>query len=444
MDRSDTFKGAESKVHNFRLRLLSVSAFALIALVLTSCSGSGTGAGTGGVDANEVAARVNGKDIRMEEVEKGVKAQAQGQEAYFSPLELASARLTVLQQLIQTEVMYQKAEKEKAVPTDEEVTAEMNRRRTASGLSAEEFTRQMTAAGETEQSWRENVKKELALQKLQETITNRVEAPKDKEIDEFYNTNKEQFKNKRGAQLAAIVIDPANSGQGDLTTNQDQANARAKEIGQRALSGSDFATLAREASEDLQTRSQGGDWRYFTEDELKQTFGDQVADLIMNKMQNGQIVPAALPLEGRILIVKLQRKQERDEDLTLESPGVRQRVIELLNNARKGILWQSYGAVAINEAKVENFLAQKVVANPNELSGARPAVPPTPANTNENAGTNSNTNSGANGSNTNAAAVSNTAANTRPPAAAPAANTRPAASPAAAAANRPAAANANR
>ena len=436
MDRSDTFKGAESKVHNFRLRFLSVGAFALIALVLTSCSGSGTGAGTGGADANEVAARVNGKDIRMEEVEKGVKAQAQGQEAYFSPLELASARLTVLQQLIQTEVMYQKAEKEKAVPTDEEVTAEMNRRRTASGLSAEEFTRQMTAAGETEQSWRENVKKELALQKLQETITNRVEAPKDKEIDEFYNTNKEQFKNKRGAQLAAIVIDPADSGQGDLTTNQDQANARAKEIGQRALSGSDFATLAREASEDLQTRSKGGDWRYFTEDELKQTFGDQVADLIMNKMQNGQIVPAALPLEGRILIVKLQRKQERDEDLTLESPGVRQRVIELLNNARKGILWQSYGAVAINDAKVENFLAQKVVANPNELSGARPAVPPTPANTNANTGANSNANSAANASNTNAAAGSNTAANSRPAASPaannrPAANTRPAATPAA-------------
>jgi len=287
------------------------------------------------------------------------------------------------------------------------------------------------------------VKKELALQKLQETITNRVEAPKDREIEEFYNTNKEQFKNKRGAQLAAIVIDPSNSGQGDVTTNQDQANARAQEIGRRALSGADFATLAREASEDLQTRSQGGDWRYFTEDELKQTFGDQVADMIMNKMQNGEIVRAAIPLEGRILIVKLQRKQERDEDLTLESPGVRQRVIELLNNARKGILWQSYGAVAINEAKVENFLAQKVVTNPNELSGARPAVPPTPANTNANTGAAANANTGANASNTNAAPASNTAANSRPAAATPAANTRPAASPAAAA-NRPSPANANR
>lgn len=415
----DSFEGVKATVQKFRFKLFMVTVLAMAAFVLTSCSGdaANSGGNPGGADPNAVAARVNGKDIKMEEVEKGVKAQAQGQEAYFSPLELASARLTVLEQLIQTEVMFQKAEKEGTVPSDEDVTAEMNKRRTASGLSAEEFQKQMEKAGENEQSWRQNVKKELALQKLQEKITGRVEAPKDKEIEDFYNGNKEQFKNKRGAQLAAIVIDPSNSGQGDTTTNQDEANTKAKEIGQRALSGADFATLAREASEDLQTRANGGDWRYFTEDEMKQTLGAGVTDYIMNKMQNGQIVPQAIPLEGRILIIKLQRKQERDEDLTLESPGVRQRVTELLINARKNLLWQSYGTIAVNEARIENYLAQKVVANPNELSGARPAPPPG-ANTNANAAS-SNANvtgnaNGANSSNTNSASAANTANNAKP------------------------------
>lgn len=437
MRRSDTSKGVGSKVHKTRFISFAAVAAALAALFLSACSGGpAANSASGGADPNEVAARVNGKDIKMEEVEKGVKAQSQGQEAYFSPLELASARLTVLQQLIQGEVMFQKAEKEQAVPTDDEVTTEMNKRRTASGLSAEQFQKQMEKAGETEQSWRQNVKKELALQKLQEKITGRVEAPKDKEIEEFYNTNKDQFKNKRGAQLAAIVIDPANSGQGDVTTNQDEANTRAKEIGQRAMSGADFATLAREASEDLQTRSNGGDWRYFTEDELRQTFGNGVADFIMTKMTAGSIIPQAIPLEGRLLIIKLQRKQEQDEDLTLESPGVRQRVADLLVNARKNLLWQSYMAIATNEAKVENFLAEKVVANPNELSGARPAAPPTatPVNTNANTASNGNSNA-ANASNANAATASNNAAKSP-------ANTKPAAPPAAS--NRAANANSGR
>jgi peptidyl-prolyl cis-trans isomerase SurA len=416
MIQIDNSKGVTATVQKFKFSFFSITAAALFAAMLGACSGGpAANSGPGVVAPNEIAARVNGKEIKMEEVEKGIKAQSQGKEANLSPLELASARLSVLQQMIQTEVMFQKAEKEQTVPNEEDVTAEVNKRKTSSGLSAEEFAKQMTLAGENEQSWRLNVKKEVALQRLQEKIAGKVESPKDKEIEDFYNGNKEQFKNKRGAELAAIVIDPANSGQGDTTTNEDQANAKAKEIGQRAMTGADFATLAREASEDLQTRSKGGDWRYFTEDEMKQTLGAGVADYVMNKMQNGQVIPQALPLEGRILIVKLQRKQERDEDLTLESPGVRQRVTELLINARKSLLWQSYGEIAVNEAKIENYLAKKVVENPNELSGARPAAP---ANSNTNAAANT-SNANAASANTNSTANANSAANSN---AKPAAN----------------------
>lgn len=391
----ETFKGVDAKVQNFKSRTILIATALIGAVVLAACSSAPTtDPGSSDADPNAVAARINGKVIKMEEVEKAIKAQTQGQEVSLSPLELASARLSVLQNLIQTEVMFQKAEKEQTVPNDDEVTAEMNRRKTSSGLSAEEFDRQMKQAGETEASWRHNVKREMALQKLQDKIAGRVESPRDSEIEAFYNSNREQFKKKRGAELAAIVIDPSNSGQGDTTTNETEAAIRAKDVGQRALSGADFATLAREYSEDLGTRSNGGSWRYFTEDELKQTFGNGVSDYIMTKMRNGDVLPQALPLEGRILIVKLQSKQETDEDLTLESPKVRPQVTELLINARKNLLWQSYVALAMNEAKVENILAKKVVDNPNELSGARPAGASTPsatptANTAGNPSTNS-------------------------------------------------------
>ena len=406
------FRGVKATVRNTNFRFLTSALLAFVILALTGCPNGGPGnpTGDGPPDPNETAASVNGKAIKLEEVEKAVKAQGQGQESKFSPLELASARLTVLQQLIQTEVLYQKADKEQTVPNDDDVNQEVNKQKTASGMSKEEFERQMKEAGETEQSWRENIKKGLALQKLQDKITNRVESPSEDEIKAFYEGNRDQFKNKRGAELAAIVIDPADNGEGDTTKNEAEANLKAKEIGSRALTGADFATLARESSEDLQTRSKGGDWRYFTEDEMKQTLGAGVADFIMNKMQNGQIIPQAIPLEGKILIIKLQRKQEKDEDLTLESPGMRQRVTEMLINARKNLLWQSYMAIAMNEAKVENFLAQKVISNPNELSGARPAGANTPAvnaNTNTAAPTNSNANTNVNVN----AKPANTAAN---------------------------------
>jgi hypothetical protein len=97
------------------------------------------------------------------------------------------------------------------------------------------------------------------------------------------------------------------------------------------------------------------------------------------QLNSGDIVRQLIPFEGRYLILKVQRKQEKDEDRTLDSPGVRQEINEYLTNARKQLLAASYQAMAMNEARVENNLAKRVVENPNELSGARPAQPDEPA-----------------------------------------------------------------
>lgn len=355
-----------------------------LAISLAAACGDPGPAGPGAVDPNATAATVNGKAITMEEVERAVKQQAQGQEGRLSQLELAGARLQVLQSMVEQEVMYQKAEKEAALPTDEEVAAEYNKRRTASGLSQEQWDAKMKEVGETEVSAKLAIKKGLAIQKLTDKITGKIDAPKDNEIEQFFNGNKEAFKNKRGAQLGAIVIDPRDLGEGDTTKNEIEAQAKAREIGARLLSGADFATVARENSEDNDTRLRGGDWRYFSEEEMKQTFPQGFAEAVM-QLNSGDIVRQLIPFEGRYLILKVQRKQEKDEDRTLDSPGVRQEISEYLTNARKQLLAASYQATAMNEARIVNNLAQRVVENPNELSGARPAQPDTPpTNTNAN------------------------------------------------------------
>jgi peptidyl-prolyl cis-trans isomerase SurA len=359
--------------------LLSLTAITVIAALFVGCGDQTSGSTNGPADSNETAATVNGKTIKMEDVERAIKQQAQGQENKLSPLELAAGRLQVLQSLIEQEVMFQKAEKEGTVPTDEEVTGEFNKRKTASGMSSEQFDAKMKEIGETEASARLTIKKALAIQKLNDKITGKIDAPKDNEIATFYNNNPEAFKAKRGAQFGAIVFDPRDTGEGDTTKTDLEAQTKAKEVGQRLLQGADFATVARESSEDRETGLRGGDWRYFSEEEMKQAFGPGFSEHVMTKMQNGQIFPQLIPFEGRYLILKLQRKQETDEARTLETPGVKQEIIDFLLNARKQLLAASFQALAMNEAKVENFLAKKVVANPNELSGARPAVP---ANTN--------------------------------------------------------------
>jgi len=410
------FQGAKSIVHKFNIKIFTIAILAVATFALNACQSGATGNTTGGGDAasNETAATVNGKAIKFEEVERAVKQQAQGQEAKLSPLELAQARLQVLESLIQEEVMFQKAEKETVVPKDEDVTLELNKQKTSSGMSAEEFDRRLNEAGETEASLREKIKKKMAIESLVDRVTAKIEPPRDSEIDAFYNGNKEAFVKKKGVKLAAIVVDPTNSGEGDTTTNEVEAVQRGNEIINQIRQGGDFASIAREKSED-QTRMQGGDLGYVSEEELKQNFTPQVAANLMDpKFPIGQVTGAQM--QGKYYILKLQERSDKDENITLETPGIRQQVTDSLVNARKQLLAASYQAIAMNEAKIENYLAKKVVENPNNLSGARPASAETPianTNTNVNAAANANANSNTKtNTNANVKVDTNSAANT--------------------------------
>lgn len=345
----------------------ALSGALLTAVFIAACGGSGPVSN----GSNETAATVNGKAIKMEDVDRAVKIQAQGQESRFSPLELASARLQVLDGLIQQEVMFQRAEKEGTVPTEEEITAEINKQKTQSGKSADQIEKEMKDQGVTDAILRDQIKKGLATQKLVEKITGKIEAPKDSEIQAFYDGNKEAFVKRKGVKLAAIIVDPGNSGEGDTTIDEVSAVAKANEIVAKLKAGQQFADLAREFSED-QSKFQGGDLGYISEDDLKQEFSDATAAYLMNpQFQVGGIVTARA--QGKLFILKLQDRSDKDEALTLESPGVREQVQKSLVDTRKQLLTAAYQTIALNEAKIDNYLAKKVVENPNELSGARPA-----------------------------------------------------------------------
>ena len=432
-------KGAGAIVQFLNFRLVAVLIFVASSLFVVSCGGPKEPADN---DPNGTAATVNGQVIKMEDVERAVKQQAQGQEANLSPLELASARLQVLETLIQQEVMYQKAQKEGAVPTDEEVTVEINKNKTQSGKSADEIEKEMKAAGMTEAALRDQVKKQLAIQKLVDKITGKIEPPKDAEIEAFYNGNKDAFVKKRGVKLAAIVIDPANNGEGDTTTDEQSAVLKANDIIKRLQAGSDFATLAQQFSED-QSRFQNGELGDISEEDMKQSFPEQLTATLMNpQTEIGKIFTSRM--QGKLYILKLQERTDRDESLTLDSPGVRQKVTDSLVNSRKQLLAASYQAIAMNEARIENYLAKKVVDNPNELSGARPAPAANTSNSNQNGSVTTSTPAAAN-ANANAGsrpiANANSGATTRPTTA-----TTPAARPAATTPARPTApaGNANR
>ena len=345
-------------------------------LSLGACSNTGSSD-----KDNTVAATVNGKNIMLAEVEQGVSAQSQGKQSQLSQLELAQARLQVLGSLIQREVLFQRADREKLMPTEDEVTAFINQQKQQSGMTDDDFKKSLAGQKMTEESYREETRKSIAIQKLQEKYNSKITV-NDKEVEDFYTSNRERFVSARGVTLAMIMVDPADNAKDGITQNDAKGDAEAKlkidNINQQLKGGADFATVARAKSEDVQSVPHGGDIGFATEEDLKQN--GFPADLISKffTMQPGDKTDPVRFDSGKWYVFKLEEKRLQTENLTLESPGVRQQITQALTKQRSDILNAALLEVAMNEAKIVNNMASTMLNNPSNL-GLRPASPGTVA-----------------------------------------------------------------
>jgi parvulin-like peptidyl-prolyl isomerase len=351
---------------------IATTLLTLISLFFAGCSSSG------GSDSKDsmVAATVNGKNIMLAEVERAVSQQSGGKQAQLSQLELAQARLQVLGNLIQREVLFQRAEKEKVLPTEDQITAIINQQKQQSGMTDDDFQKNLKAQNLTMESLREEARKDIAIQNLQDKYSSKITV-NDKEVEDFYNGNRERFVSSRGVALAMIMVDPAdNSSTGISNDAKNEAEAKLKidNISQQLKGGADFATVARSKSEDVNTLARGGDLGFATEEDLKQNAFPPELIAKFFTMQAGDKTDPVRFSSGKWYVFKLEEKRLQTENLTLESPGVRQQITQALTKQRKDILNAALVEVAMNEAKIVNHLAGTLLNNPANL-GLRPASP---------------------------------------------------------------------
>jgi peptidyl-prolyl cis-trans isomerase SurA len=351
------------------VKVFVVTCLAVSGLVLNGCSSGGAE-----VQDNQVAATVNGRNIMLSEVERAVKAQAGGDTSGLNQLQMAQARLQVLSSLVQREVLFQRAEREKVLPTEAQIDGAIATQKQNSGMTAEDFDKSLKAQNMSMETLRDEARKELAISALQDKYSGKIDIS-DREVEEFYNNNRDRFKNERGVALAMIVVDPQdNSGTGinDDAKNDADAKLKIDNIYQQLQGKADFATVARAKSEDINSLARGGDIGFATEEALKNN--NFPAELISNFFGPMQVGDYTQPVffNARWYIFKLAEKRLTTENLTLDSPGVRQQIAQGLTNQRKQILNAALLETAINEARIVNNLASNMLNNPSNL-GLRPA-----------------------------------------------------------------------
>jgi len=352
-------------------KVLVITCLAVSGLILNGCASGGAE-----LQNNNIAATVNGRNIMLSEVERVVSQQAGGNTSSLNQLQMAQARLQVLNSLIQREVLFQRAEREKVLPTEAQVDGAIAAQKQNSGMTSEDFDKSLKAQNLSMETLREEARKDLAISALQDKYSGKIDIS-DREVEEFYNNNRDRFKNERGVALAMIVVDPAdNSSTGITDDAKNDADAKLKidNIYQQLQGKADFATVARAKSEDINTLVRGGDIGFLTEQELRNNnFPQDLISGLFGSMQVGDYSQPTRFNSGKWYIFKLAERRLAAENLTLESPGVRQQIAQGLTNQRKELLKAALVETALNDAKIVNNLAANMLNNPGNL-GLRPAA----------------------------------------------------------------------
>ncbi len=328
--------------------------------------------------AADTWATVNGKDIKRDDVEKYYRTRVNPEGPAPSQEEALSLKLNVLDELINNEILIEKAKKLNLEASDGEVEDKFTELK--SPYTEDEFQKQLRERGVSVDDLKRDLRRQLSIQKLlNREVLSKITIT-DQDVSDFYNSNKAQFNVAEPQfRLAQIVVTPRKEPQvrnrkNDDATNDAEAQRKVKMLVDRLNSGADFSQLAMDYSEDMNSAATGGDLGYVPESALNQS--DPQLKKVVLELKPGQVSPP-IQLKDGVRILKL---------ITRESPGLRgladpsvqQTIRDTLRNRKEQLLRSAYLATVRDDARVSNYLAQQVIETSGKLQDDGKTAAPAP------------------------------------------------------------------
>lgn len=312
-------------------------------------------------------ALVNGVPINRAEVEKYYRSREQSQGgAPPSHDEALSLKLSILDQLVNNEILFQRAKALNLVASDAEVEDKFTQSK--SSFTEDEFQKKLQDSGLTVDDLKNEIRRELSIQKvLNREIVAKITVT-DAEVAAFYQKNQGQF-NVAEPQfhVAQIVVTPrADPGihnrKNDDAATPEQAKKKADMLESLLSSGADFAQVAMDYSEDS-NGANGGDLGFIPVSSLNQT--DPALKSAVLGLQPGQVSKPVLLKDGYHIIKLIAKEQAGLRQLS--DPQVQQSIRQTLQNRREQLLRAAYLSSARDEAHVVNYLAKQEVESAGKL-----------------------------------------------------------------------------
>src|SRR5580704_562007 len=333
------------------LRFLPATLAALAVLSLCGCKRA---------TPDNVAATVNGRTITYAELDKKYQSTFMSSTERPSDDQMAIQKLEVLRALVDSEIMLQRAEKLGLMATDADVESKFAELKAP--YTQEEFQRQLASTKMTVEDMKQQLKRDLSVQKLfLKEITSHISIS-DRDVTDFYNTNKSSFNfPEPQIHLAQILVTPnpdpnVRNLKSDKAQNEEQARKKIDMLVARLKQGEDFAQLAQNFSEETTSAPNGGDLGFVPESALEKA-NPEIRKAIQ-AASPGQVTGVVRTAEGYRVFKIYSKEPAGQRELT--DPRVQQNIRETLINRKDQLLRAAYYELARDEAQVVNYLAQAV------------------------------------------------------------------------------------
>ena len=316
----------------------------------------------------DVVATVNGHSIMKSEMEKYYQnSLGEAQQQQPTQEQADSLRLNILHQLIEDEIMQQRAAKLNLVATDEEVNAKVAELKAP--YTQEEFDKRLKDKNLTLDDLKHDLRRSITNDKLLNKEINSKINVTDSAITSYYDQHKSEF-NLIEAQyhLAQILVtslpaQQAGNLQNSKATNDADARKKIQALHNRLESGEDFGAIAMNFSEQPQTASNGGDMGFVPESQLH---ADANVYNSVVKLKPGQITdilpfyepPPSKKVVGYAIYKLVSREPAGQREL--KDPRVQQTIRQQLRDGRSQLLKSAYFEMLRDQARVQNFFAEQI------------------------------------------------------------------------------------
>jgi peptidyl-prolyl cis-trans isomerase SurA len=323
----------------------------------------------------DVWATVNGKQILREEVEKYYRSRVNPEGQEPSQEEALSLKLSIIDELVNNEILLERARKLGLEAGDGEVEDKFTEFK--SPFTEDEFQRQLKERGVTVEDLKKDLRRQLSIQKLiNREVVSKVSFT-DQDLEDYYNQNRAQFNvPETQYRLAQIVVTPrkdplVRNRRNDDAGSESEARNKIKMLQERLAGGADFSQLAMDFSEDPSAAT-GGDLGYNPESAFRnpRQVPPEIAKLVLG-MKVGQVSNVLSGPDGYRILKLIAREPAGQREFS--DPQVKENIRETLRNRKIQLLRAAYLSVARDEAKVVNYLAQRVLESAGKLPAATSA-----------------------------------------------------------------------